>query len=197
MMICPTCKKQEGLIAELREKLAASEAAETAAHVKRVNEYAHAERLIAWLGDPERQPAHLAFTAGTERQVAYAVEALLRPLPCGHHAAKQGDEGTAYCEACEARAIIDSAPANMCRMDHPEVRHDTELCPACELEAMAKERDAVLSMLGRVVEKATAAGKHLAEWLEAQDSDQWDAHNELQAVLIEARAFRSSKPGAA
>lgn len=36
-----------------------------------------AERINAWLDNPNRQPANLAFTAGSERQIAYRVERLL------------------------------------------------------------------------------------------------------------------------
>jgi hypothetical protein len=43
-----------------------------------VNEHADAERLVEWINDPQRKPAYLAFTEGPERQVAYAVEGLLR-----------------------------------------------------------------------------------------------------------------------
>lgn len=32
------------------------------------------KRFLAWLKDPERKPANLAFTAGIERDAAYAVE---------------------------------------------------------------------------------------------------------------------------
>lgn len=45
--------------------------------ILRVNEYADAKRLIAWINDCERKTANTAFTEGSERQVAYAVEAKL------------------------------------------------------------------------------------------------------------------------
>lgn len=32
------------------------------------------ERFLAWLKDPDRKPANMAFTAGIERDAAYAVE---------------------------------------------------------------------------------------------------------------------------
>jgi hypothetical protein len=39
-----------------------------------VNYHADAQRLIAWLNDPKRKPAVTAFTAGQDRQVAFAAE---------------------------------------------------------------------------------------------------------------------------
>ena len=52
--------------------------------VERVNNWAHAGRLILWISDPKRKPAITEFTEGPERQVAYAVErredALLRAV---------------------------------------------------------------------------------------------------------------------
>lgn len=44
----------------------------------RVLRLADAQRLIAWLDDPKRKPAMLAFTEGNERQIAYRFEQLLR-----------------------------------------------------------------------------------------------------------------------
>lgn len=41
---------------------------------KRVNEYANAKRIIDWITDPNRKSAIHAFTAGPERQIAYAFE---------------------------------------------------------------------------------------------------------------------------
>src|SRR4051812_1025324 len=47
------------------------------------------ERVAAWMRDPKRPPAHTAFTAGAERQLAYAFEDAVRgssgePSPQGH-----------------------------------------------------------------------------------------------------------------
>lgn len=49
-------------------------------------EYVRAARLTAWLNDPQRKPAHLAFTAGPERDVARAVETRLAQVPTPDHA---------------------------------------------------------------------------------------------------------------
>ena len=38
------------------------------------------KRVLAWLKDPRRKPAHLAFTEGDERQAAYLIEEAERPL---------------------------------------------------------------------------------------------------------------------
>lgn len=45
------------------------------------------KRVLAWLKDPKRKPAHLAFTEGDERQAAYLIEEAERPL------SKHADEG--------------------------------------------------------------------------------------------------------
>jgi hypothetical protein len=37
-----------------------------------------ADRLIDWLRDPSRKPAHLAFTAGPERELADEIEGAMR-----------------------------------------------------------------------------------------------------------------------
>lgn len=42
--------------------------------MSRVNNYANAERLVEWIRSDKRRPANVSFTAGPERQVAYAVE---------------------------------------------------------------------------------------------------------------------------
>lgn len=42
-----------------------------------VNNHADTERVTAWIRDPKRKAANIAFTEGPERQIAYAVEALL------------------------------------------------------------------------------------------------------------------------
>jgi len=36
--------------------------------------------ILQWLADPKRKPAHLAFTAGSTRQVAYSLEGPLGAL---------------------------------------------------------------------------------------------------------------------
>lgn len=45
---------------------------------ERVLRLADAERLIAWMDDPHRVSANLAFTEGNERQIAYRFEILLK-----------------------------------------------------------------------------------------------------------------------
>lgn len=45
--------------------------------MRRINEYADAERIVAWMSDPGRIPAMTAFREGPERQVAYAFEGML------------------------------------------------------------------------------------------------------------------------
>lgn len=65
------------VIDAIKTLAAALDAANEAAfgeRVKRVNEYAHAGRLVAWLQNARRPPANAAFTEGPERQVAYASE---------------------------------------------------------------------------------------------------------------------------
>lgn len=42
------------------------------------NSRADVERVVAWMAEPTRKPAPLAFTEGPERLIAYAVEDLLR-----------------------------------------------------------------------------------------------------------------------
>jgi hypothetical protein len=56
--------------------------AEMAAGRERVQKWADAERVIAWMDTPasERKPAIHAFTAGNERQIAYRVEMLERKV---------------------------------------------------------------------------------------------------------------------
>lgn len=44
---------------------------------KEIIQYADAERLIAWIDDPDRMRANVAFTEGNERQIAYRFEQLL------------------------------------------------------------------------------------------------------------------------
>jgi hypothetical protein len=41
-------------------------------------DHANADRVIAWINEPKRKPAMLAFTEGPERQIAYAIEGLIR-----------------------------------------------------------------------------------------------------------------------
>ncbi|MBU2768651.1 MAG: hypothetical protein ACYCY2_12800 [Acidithiobacillus ferriphilus] len=36
------------------------------------------DRMTAWISDPNREPATQFFTKGLERQIAYAIEDLLR-----------------------------------------------------------------------------------------------------------------------
>lgn len=48
-----------------------------------VNEFANVQRVIAWMNDPKRKPAMLAFTEGCERQIAYTFEAALDPAADG------------------------------------------------------------------------------------------------------------------
>lgn len=67
--------------ARILEKRIASALAEAATlsgdeREMRGREY-QAERINAWLDNPNRQPANLAFTAGSERWIAYRVEKLL------------------------------------------------------------------------------------------------------------------------
>lgn len=61
----------------LRAEVKKLDRALIAERVKRLLDYADAGRLIAWIRDKDRQPANTAFTAGPERQVAYAVEEVL------------------------------------------------------------------------------------------------------------------------
>lgn len=63
------CEKVEGQVIQLRRAL-------TDEQVRRVNYYADARRVIAWMRDPERSPANSAFTEGPERQIAYTFEGL-------------------------------------------------------------------------------------------------------------------------
>lgn len=42
--------------------------------MERTNHWAHAGRVIVWIGNPNRPPAVTAFTEGPERQIAYAIE---------------------------------------------------------------------------------------------------------------------------
>lgn len=42
---------------------------------RKIDACANAERVIAWMKDPKRKPANLAFTEGPERQIAYQFEA--------------------------------------------------------------------------------------------------------------------------
>lgn len=57
--------------------------------VERANRLADAERLNAWLDDPNRLRAGHAFTEGAERQIAYRVEDLLSR----RGRAEKGDKG--------------------------------------------------------------------------------------------------------
>lgn len=41
------------------------------------NRHADADRVVAWINDPKRKPSYTAFTEGPERQIAYAIEAVL------------------------------------------------------------------------------------------------------------------------
>lgn len=43
-----------------------------------VNQHADAGRVVAWLNDPNRPPAISAFSEGPDRQIAHAVERLLK-----------------------------------------------------------------------------------------------------------------------
>ncbi len=45
---------------------------------ERANKLADVERVCAWIDDPSRKRAVLAFTEGPERQIAYRFEGLLR-----------------------------------------------------------------------------------------------------------------------
>jgi len=78
---CPGCdcgdKNCVGVLAaEVRRLLEELSAEQT----KRVNEYAHAERLVEWIRDPKRKHASVAFNDGPERQVASVVEQLVWTL---------------------------------------------------------------------------------------------------------------------
>lgn len=80
----PTCEELESEILRLRQE--------------RAVRLADAERVLAWIDDPARKPAVLAFTEGNERQIAYRFEMLLR--------------GESICPKCGLRknAEIDEAP---------------------------------------------------------------------------------------
>lgn len=41
------------------------------------NNHADADRVVAWINNPKRQPPSAAFTEGPERQIAYAIEGLM------------------------------------------------------------------------------------------------------------------------
>lgn len=41
------------------------------------NIHCDAQRVIAWIDDPDRKPANAAFTEGLERQIAYRFEFFL------------------------------------------------------------------------------------------------------------------------
>lgn len=63
------CEKVEAQVIQLRRAL-------TDEQVRRVNHYADAGRVMRWMRDPMRAPAHSAFTEGPERQIAYTFEGL-------------------------------------------------------------------------------------------------------------------------
>ena len=67
-------------IADLEDKIKSLNLDLTKEKMLRVNEYANAARLVAWIIDPQRKPAITAFTEGPERQVAYAVEGKIKSL---------------------------------------------------------------------------------------------------------------------
>lgn len=52
----------------------------TRLQMDRVKHYARADRVAAWIRTEKRMPANLAFTAGPERDIAYAVEELIEKL---------------------------------------------------------------------------------------------------------------------
>lgn len=45
--------------------------------IDRTTNWARADRVTAWMRDPNRKSANLAFTAGPERQIAYYFEMAL------------------------------------------------------------------------------------------------------------------------
>lgn len=61
-------------VARVRFALRDAELAHTAERVERIEKYARVDGLIQWIKNPGRSTAQNAFTAGTERQVAYVVE---------------------------------------------------------------------------------------------------------------------------
>lgn len=65
---------------------------------ERANKLADAERVCAWIDDPSRKRAVLAFTEGPERQICYRVEGLLR--------------GEYICPKCGLRKDGEAPPAD-------------------------------------------------------------------------------------
>lgn len=70
-------KAQAAEIDRLKNELRTAQDEAVSERVIRVNSYAAAERVIEWIRAPKRKPANSAFSAGPERQVAYAVEDVL------------------------------------------------------------------------------------------------------------------------
>lgn len=66
------------VIARLLEENGRLKAENLALRIERANKLADAERVCAWIDDPSRKRAVLAFTEGAERQIAYRFEGLLR-----------------------------------------------------------------------------------------------------------------------
>lgn len=58
---------------------------------ERATRLADAERVLAWIDDPQRKPAVLAFTEGNERQLAYRFEMALSAAARGPSDADQHD----------------------------------------------------------------------------------------------------------
>lgn len=70
-----TRSDDEGLNARVAEALQEERLLRDFAHAgERIARWADAESLIAWLDDPDRKPAAIAFTAGLERQIALRFE---------------------------------------------------------------------------------------------------------------------------
>lgn len=62
------------------QKISSLESEKAELEMRLVNQYANAERLIAWINDPKRKMPIHAFTEGPDRQIAYAVEELFRKM---------------------------------------------------------------------------------------------------------------------
>lgn len=70
-------KRQSAEIGELKSELKTAQHDLVSERVERANTLADAGRVIEWIRAGDRTPAASAFTAGPERQIAYAVEDVL------------------------------------------------------------------------------------------------------------------------
>lgn len=83
-MRCPKCSRED--VAAYAEQRPCAACREKQSFRRKVNRamrecgrnHAAADRVIAWMRDPERKPANIQFTAGSERQIAYAFEDAMR-----------------------------------------------------------------------------------------------------------------------